>query len=175
MKPYPVIPCGERHLPAILAIWNDAILHSTAIYEYEPRTTGMVRQWFEQKQTADRPVLGIEDGEGRLAAFATYSPFRPFPAYKYTVEHSVYVDKTCRGQGMGKKLMLAVIEAAQARNLHVMVGAIDSANEGSIRLHRALGFTSCGVIRQAAFKFDRWLDLEFYQLILSTPEHPVDG
>lgn len=175
MKPAPVISCGERHLPGILAIWNDAIVHSTAIYDYEPRTPEMVRQWFEQKQRAHRPVLGIEDGEGSLAAFATYGPFRPFPAYKYTVEHSVYVEQSHRGKGHGKRLMLAIIDAAQAQQHHVLVGAIDSSNEGSIRLHCALGFTSCGTIRQAAFKFGRWLDLEFYQLVLPTPESPVDG
>ena len=175
MKLSPVIPCGERHLPAILSIWNDAIIHSTAIYDYEPRTPDIVRQWFQQKQRAHRPVLGVQAGDGKLMAFATYGPFRPFPAYKYTVEHSVYVDKAYRGQGLGKSLMLAIIDAAQVQQFHVIVGAIDSANEDSIRLHRSLGFTSCGVIRQAAFKFGHWLDLEFYQLILRTPENPVEG
>jgi L-amino acid N-acyltransferase len=175
MEPAPIIPCVERHLPAVLEIWNDAIVNSTAIYDYEPRTPVMVKYWFEQKRQAHRPVIGIESAEGTLIAFATYGAFRPFPAYKYTVEHSVYVTKSHRGQGHGKRLMLALIAAAQAQNLHVLVGAIDSANTESVSLHRTMGFQPCGTVKQAAYKFNRWLDLEFYQLILRTPEKPVEG
>ncbi len=161
----PVIECNERHLPAIRDILNDAILNSTAIYDYGPRTPGMIQQWFEHKRDENFPVLGIETTGGALAGFATYGPFRPFSAFKYTVEHSVYVERSLRGQGFGKVLMRALIDTAQAQHLHVLIGAIDASNEASIRFHRSFGFTSCGAIRQAAYKFGRWLDL-------ALPTHP---
>jgi phosphinothricin acetyltransferase len=175
MKLSPVLPCTERHLPAILEIWNEAILNTTVVYDYQPRTLPMVEAWFAQRKAANFPVLGVESEDGALVGFATYGPFRAFPAYKYTVEHSVYVDKTRRSHGVGKILMYALINAAEKQDLHVMIGAIDSDNIGSIRFHRAFGFEPCGTIRQAAFKFGRWLDVDFYQLTLHTPALPVDG
>jgi L-amino acid N-acyltransferase len=107
--------------------------------------------------------------------FASYGTFRAFPAYKYTVEHSVYVDARFRGQGIGKRLLQEIITLAQQQEYHVLVGAIDAANAVSICLHASLGFMHCGTIRQAGFKFGRWLDLAFYQMILKTPAQPRDG
>jgi len=121
------------------------------------------------------PVFGIEDSAGVLMGFASYGQFRERPAYKYTVEHSVHVDSRFRGQGVGRKLLEAVIKEAEIQDYHVMVGGIDASNAVSIKLHESLGFTSCGIVRQAGFKFGRWLDLAFYQLILRTPAGPVDG
>jgi len=174
MKPPQIIPCGEKHLEAIRAIFNEVIRHSTALYEYQPRTPDMMRLWFAAKQQGQYPVLGLEDEAGTLLGFAACGPFRHFPAYKYTVEHSVYVDARFRGRGVGRQLLLALIEAAQARDYHVMIGAIDAANHASIALHRRLGFTRCASIKQAGFKFGRWLDLEFHQLILPTPAQPKE-
>jgi len=91
------------------------------------------------------------------------------------VEHSVYVEAGHRGAGLGRTLMEAIIAEAAARDVHVMVGAIDAANGGSIGLHERLGFEHAGTVRQAGFKFGRWLDVAFYQRILSTPLNPVDG
>jgi phosphinothricin acetyltransferase len=76
---------------------------------------------------------------------------------------------------VGRALLSAIIEAAQKQNYHVLVGGIDAANSTSIRLHESLGFTHCGTVKQSGFKFGRWLDLAFYQRILSTPAMPVDG
>ena len=105
----------------------------------------------------------------------SYGKFRDRPAYKYTVEHSVYVDKRFRGQKLGRRLLEAVIDSAGRQNYHVLVGGIDAANAVSIRLHEQLGFNHCGTVRQSGFKFGRWLDLAWYQLILATPAAPVDG
>jgi phosphinothricin acetyltransferase len=91
------------------------------------------------------------------------------------VEHSVYVEARFRGQGIGKRLLQEIITAAQRLDYHVLVGAIDASNRVSIRLHESMGFTPCGIIRQAGFKFHGWLDLAFYQLILATPSKPCDG
>lgn len=165
----------DRHASAILDIFNDAILHSTALYDYQPRTPESMVGWFKARETSAFPVIGVESGAGELLGFASYGNFRAFPAYKYSVEHSVYVRKDQRGQGIGLMLMEKLIEAARAQDLHVMVGGIDAANTASIALHRKLGFEHAGTIRQAGFKFGRWLDLAYYQLLLETPLAPVDG
>jgi L-amino acid N-acyltransferase len=165
----------RRHSSAILAILNDAIQNSTALYDYQPRTPENMVSWFEAKVRKNYPVIGIENETGELLGFASYGSFRAWPAYKYTVEHSVYVAARFRGQGAGRKLLEAVIAAAGQQDYHVMVGGIDASNTASIKLHESLGFTECGIVRQAGFKFGRWLDLAFYQLILRTPATPVDG
>lgn len=171
-----VVECNrERHADAILAIFNDAILNSTALYDYRPRTKEMMAAWFETKAKGNFPVIGIENDSGELMGFGSYGTFRAFPAYKYTVEHSVYVDARFRRQGVGKRLLQEIIASAQRQEYHVLVGAIDAANAVSIRLHESFGFTHYGTIRQAGFKFNRWLDLVFYQLILTTPSQPCDG
>ena len=165
----------ERHGDAILDIFNDAILHSTALYDYYPRTPQNMDDWFAAKARGGFPVLGLEDDNGVLAGFGSYGSFRAWPAYKYTVEHSVYVHRSQRGRGLGKALMAQLIEAARAQQLHLLIGGIDMDNAASIALHTGLGFVHAGTIRQAGFKFGRWLDLGFYQLTLETPLQPVDG
>lgn len=170
-----VIACVERHLEAIRAIYNDAILGTTALYEYHPRSTEVVAAWWAAKRSAELPVLGIEADDGRLAGFATWGPFRPFPAFKYTVEHSVYVAPDQRGRGIGRCLLDALVAEAIARQVHVMVGGIDAGNVVSKTLHQRAGFIHAGTVRQAGFKFGRWLDLEFWQRTLPGPPSPVDG
>jgi L-amino acid N-acyltransferase len=165
----------QRHAPPILAIFNDAIAHSCVLYEYKPRTMDTMAAWFETKLKGGCPVIGVENDDGEFMGFSSYGSFRPFPAYKYTVEHSVYVDTRFRGRGLGKMLLKEIIAAAQGQNYHTLVGVIDSSNSVSLRLHEAMGFTCCGTIRQAGFKFGRWLDVLFYQLLLLTPSHPADG
>jgi L-amino acid N-acyltransferase len=171
-----LIPCTEEaHAGTILAILNDAIVTSTALYDYKPRTPEQMAGWFATKRANGFPVIGAVDDGGRLMGFASYGSFRAFPAYKYTVEHSVYVDAADRGKGLGRTLLEAIVAEAQAREVHVLVGAIDAQNAGSIALHERLGFEHAGTVRQAGFKFGRWLDVAFYQRILATPAEPVDG
>ena len=169
------IACGPAQSEAIRAIFNDAILNSTALYDYHPRTPDMMDAWFAAKARGGYPVIGLETAAGELMGFASYGPFRAWPAYKYSIEHSVYVDARFRGQGVGRRLMHLVIEAAQAQGYHMMIGGIDAENAASIALHQSLGFSRCASIRHAGFKFGRWLDLDFYQLILPTPAAPQDG
>jgi phosphinothricin acetyltransferase len=169
------IRCDSRHAGAILAILNEAIVNSTALYDYQPRTAAMMQAWFDAKAKGNFPVIGVEDDRGDLMGFASYGPFRAWPAYKYSVEHSVYVDARFRGQGLGRQLLQEAIAAATAQHYHMMIGGIDAANTASVALHLRLGFSHCATIRHAGFKFGRWLDLEFYQLLLPTPSRPVDG
>jgi len=165
----------DRHARAIVDIFNEAILNSTALYDYTPRPLESMADWFRQKADAGYPVIGVESDQGTLLGFASYGQFRVRPAYKYTVEHSVYIHHRYRGQGLGPLLMQRLIEDATSQDYHVMVGGIDASNAASIRMHERLGFSHSGTIQQAGFKFGRWLDLAFYQLILSTPRDPRDG
>lgn len=171
-----IIECNfERHATAILDIFNEAIINSTALYEYHPRTIDTMQKWFGSKVESNFPVVGIENGSGELLGFASYGPFRAWPAYKYSIEHSIYVHAQHRGKGIGTMLLRQLIQLATKSDYHVMVGGIDIQNHASIALHEKLGFVPAGVIKQAGFKFNRWLDLAFYQLIMSTPRQPVDG
>lgn len=165
----------EHHGAAILEIFNEAIANSTALYDYRPRATESMTTWFATKTNGRFPVLGAVDEADRLLGFASYGTFRAWPAYKYSVEHSVYVHVDHRGRGIGRALMQQLIAAATGQQYHMMIGGIDAANAGSIAMHERLGFVHAGTIRQAGFKFGRWLDLAFYQLILPTPDRPVDG
>ncbi|WP_426399228.1 N-acetyltransferase family protein [Ralstonia sp. R-29] len=171
-----LIDCTEaEHAQAILDILNEAIVNSTALYDYVPRPPQAMQTWFAAKRAGGFPVVGAVDASGRLLGFASWGTFRAFPAYKYTVEHSVYVHHTCRGRGLGERLLRELIRRAQAAQVHVLVGCIDAANAGSVALHTRLGFVHAGTIKEAGFKFGRWLDAAFYQLNLETPAHPVDG
>jgi phosphinothricin acetyltransferase len=165
----------HRHSAAILAIFNEAIANSTALYDYKPRTPEWMANWFDAKTKGRYPVTGLENDAGELLGFATYGMFRERPAYKYTVEHSIYIDARFRGQGHGRALLEAMVATAIKQDYHVMVGGVDASNAVSMRFHERLGFTHCGTIVQAGFKFGRWLDLAFYQRILATPAAPVDG
>ncbi|MCG7374096.1 N-acetyltransferase family protein [Pseudomonas luteola] len=168
-----IVDCSkQRHAQAILDIFNHAILNSTALYDYKPREATSMVGWFDTKSRNNFPVIGIEDDDGKLLGFASYGTFRAWPAYKYTVEHSIYVDHECRGVGLGKILLNALINEAIERDVHTMVGGIDLTNQASIALHEQLGFRQVGIIKEAAYKFRRWLDLAFYQRILATPLEP---
>lgn len=165
----------DDHADAILEIFNEAIVNSTALYDYYPRPAESMVAWFAEKQANDFPVIGAIDDDGVLLGFATYGKFRPRAAYKYTVEHSVYIHKDHRGKGVGRALMHELIGAARRQGIHVLIGAIDLSNPASMVLHEKLGFALVGTIKESAYKFGRWLDMGFYQLTLETPENPMDG
>ncbi|MBB2929080.1 GNAT family N-acetyltransferase [Paraburkholderia silvatlantica] len=170
------IDCNETdHAPAILEILNDAIVNSTALYDYKPRPPEAMATWFGTRRANGFPVVGAVDEAGTLLGFASWGTFRAFPANKYTVEHSVYVHRDQRGRGLGESLLLELIRRAREQQIHVLVGCIDATNAGSIALHAKLGFTHSGTIKEVGFKFGRWLDAAFYQLNLEMPAPPVDG
>ncbi len=170
-----IIHCDRSYSGQILAILNEAILNSTALYDYKPRTDAAMQSWFDAKEKGKFPVLGLVNEENSLLGFGSYGTFRAWPAYKYSVEHSIYVRNDMRGRGFGKMLLEAVIATAREQAYHALIGGIDSQNGASQRLHLAFGFQHAGRLRQVGFKFGHWLDLDFYQLILDTPQQPVDG
>jgi len=162
----------DAHAAAVRDIFNDAILNTTALYEYRPRSLDTVLQWFGDKARGREPVLGAVDAAGALCGFASWGTFRARPAYQYSIEHSVYVHPQRRRQGVGRLLMRELIARAGAAGFHAMIGGIDAANRESVALHEELGFVHAGTIREAAWKFGRWLDLAFYQLLLPGPAQP---
>ncbi|TMI72299.1 MAG: N-acetyltransferase family protein [Bacteroidetes bacterium] len=155
----------ETDLPQLLAIYNDIILHTTAVYDYEPHTLEMRKQWFEMKRQQGFPVFVAEE-EGTIKGFSSIGPFRAWAAYKYSVENSVYVATEMRGKGIGKLLIPPIVEAAKELKLHTIISSIDATNEASLKLHKRFGFEEVAHFRQVGWKFERWLDLKFLQLIL---------
>ncbi|WP_323739424.1 GNAT family N-acetyltransferase [Acinetobacter oleivorans] len=171
-----LIDCNEaEYSGAILDILNEAIINSTALYDYLPRSQESMKNWFSVKKENGFPVIGIIDETNKLLGFASWGTFRAFPAYKYTVEHSIYIHHEHRGCGLSKILMQELIRRAQEAELHVLIGCIDATNQASIGLHEKMGFIHAGTFKQVGFKFGQWLDAAFYQLNLNTPQQPVDG
>lgn len=171
-----LVECSlAEHGGAILQIMNEAIVNSTALYDYKPRDPSSMAPWFEAKRAKGFPVWGAIDDAENLVGFASYGTFRAWPAYKYSVEHSVYVAPGQQGRGIGKLLMERLIRSASEQQLHSLIGGIDASNAASVAFHQKLGFVHAGTIKEAGFKFGRWLDLAFYQLLLPTPLEPADG
>lgn len=164
----------EADLPAVLEIYNDIILNTTAVYQYVPQTLEMRKVWYDTKLKDGHPVF-VAESEGRIVGLSSYGPFRAWAAYKYTVENSVYVAADQRGKGIGKLLMTPLIEAAKTADLHAIIAGIDATNTGSIKLHQSFGFEEVAHFRQVGYKFGRWLDLKFLELLLPTPQHPKEG
>ncbi len=158
----------ESDLPGLLAIYNDVIATSTAIYSYVPVTLEDRVQWWRGRVAAGYPVLVGVDDSG-VIGFSTFGDFRTWPGYRFTVEHSVHVRADRRGQGIGKDLVEALFPRAAALGKHVMIAGVDAANEPSIRFHERLGFRRAGLLREVGHKFDRWLDLVFLQRWISAP------
>lgn len=164
-------PATEKDIPGILDIYNYAILHTTSVYSYAPHTMEMRLKWFREKQAANHPVL-VAEINNKILGFISYGPFRAWPAYKYTVEHSVHVHIDARRQGIATALLKKMIEIAEQNGVHAIIGAIDAANNGSIKLHEQLGFKEAGTLKQVGYKFNQWLDLKFLELLLASPENP---
>ena len=159
-------PATLADLPGMLAIYNEVVANSTAIYALAPATPDERRAWFAARQAGGYPVLVVEAGAGVLG-YSSFGEFRgAWAGYRHTVEHSVHVRADARGAGLGAALVEALFEPARAMGKHVMLGAIDAANAGSLRFHARLGFEEAGRFREVGRKFDRWLDLVFMQRFL---------
>lgn len=158
------------HVAAITEIYNDAVAHSTAIWNESLVGIDDRTRWHAERVDAGYPVLvAVDDSD--VLGYATYGPWRPHSGYRHTVEHSVYVRATQRGRGIGGALMRELLRRARESGVHAMVGAVDSSNRESIVLHTRLGFVQVGRLPQVGAKFGRWLDLTLLQLILD--ERPL--
>lgn len=152
-------------MSSVLEIVNYEILNTTAIWDYDVRTLEQQIGILKEKQEKDFPFI-IAKKDNKIVGFGTYGTFRFKVGYRFTVEHSVYVHKDYHGNGIGSLLLKELIELAKIQKLHTMIGVIDSENKGSIVFHEKLGFTKSGHIKETGFKFNRWLDSIFMQLLL---------
>jgi phosphinothricin acetyltransferase len=157
--------CEEADIPAVLAIHNDAVLHTTAIWSYVPVDVDNRLALLRDRRAKGYAFFVVEDA-GDIAGYAYFGDFRPHDGYHRTVEHSVYVDKGRRGQGIATLLLPPLIAAAQAIGKHAMIGAVEANNAASIRLHEKFGFVEAGRLREVGYKFDRYLDLLLLQKTL---------
>ncbi|MBS1665284.1 MAG: N-acetyltransferase [Bacteroidetes bacterium] len=164
----------DADIPALSAIYNHVILNTTAVYSYEEQTLEMRQAWYEGKMKDGYPVFVAEDN-GVVVGFSSYGPFRAWAAYKYTVENSVYVADGQRGKGIGKMLIQPLIDSARGAGMHAIIAGIDAANDASVALHASFGFKEVGLFKEVGYKFGRWLDLKFMELVLDTPVQPVEG
>jgi phosphinothricin acetyltransferase len=163
----------ENDLNDILEIYNDAIINTTAVYSYQAQSLEERRIWLNKKTEEGYPVFVYEE-DRRILGFSTYGPFRAWPAYKYTIEHSVYVKSDCRSRGIGSALVKELINYADYKGYATIVAGIDASNEKSIKLHQNLEFEYSGTIRRVGYKFGKWLDLSFYQLDLKGPSIQIE-
>lgn len=156
----------------IAAIYNDAVAHTTAIWNDATVDAADRAAWIAARQASGYPVLVAVDRGDTVVGYASFGDWRPFDGYRHTVEHSVYVRSDQRGGGIGRALMLTLIERARGLGKHVMVAGVEAGNEGSLRLHERLGFEHAGTLRQVGTKFGAWLDLTFLQLTLDDRARP---
>ncbi|WP_137939587.1 GNAT family N-acetyltransferase [Chitinivorax sp. B] len=165
-------PARLDDVSAICDIYNEVVLNTTAIYEDEPTTLEARQTWFNTRIGQSYPIL-VAEQDGDVLGFSTFGEWRTRWGYRFTVEHSVHVRADQRGKGIGLQLVQALLPLARAMGKHVMIGAVDADNLGSIRFHERLGFVATGRCPQVGYKFDRWLDLVFMQLILADePNQP---
>ncbi len=149
---------NNADLPGILAIYNDVVANTTAIYEDRPSTLEERQAWMDERRAQGWPVL-VADVDGQVAGFSTFGPWRSRWGYRFTVEHSVHVHPDYRGKGIGRALIEALFPRAVDLGMHVMIAQIDAEATASLRLHSRLGFRTVGTFHEVAFKFGRWLDL----------------
>lgn len=154
---------AEADLPVVRDIYNHAVEHTTAIWNETLVDLDNRLEWFRMRKSRGFPVI-VAEMDGKVAGYASYGDWRAFDGYRHTVEHSVYVDKDCRGAGIGEKLMRALIERASAGDIHVMIAGIEAENTASVRLHEKLGFRIAGTFSEVGIKFGRWLDLTCMEL-----------
>ena len=161
-----VRPATTSDLPGILAIYNDAVLHTTATYDEQEETLERRVLWWEDHQRHGYPVWVAEGAGGEIVGWSSLSRFHSKPGYRHTAENSVYVSASHRSRGIGKLLMEPLIAGARARGCHAILALIDAENSASLRLHRGFGFVEVGHLREVGFKFGRWLDVVYMQRLL---------
>jgi L-amino acid N-acyltransferase YncA len=162
----------ESDLEAILAIYNDVIINTTAVYSEQPHTLQMRKDWYQDRIKNNFPVF-VAEIDGEIAGFSSFGHFRVWPCYRYTVEISVYVDVNYRGNGISKRLLQALINRAKEMNMHAIIAGISADNEVSINLHISFGFVEVANFKEVGYKFGRWLDLKFLELLLNNDPNTI--
>jgi phosphinothricin acetyltransferase len=155
----------DADLPAILEIYNDAVLKTTATYDTEPQLPAARAVWFAEHQREGLPVY-VAEVEGEVAGWSSLSHYYSRPGYRYTVEDSLYIAEARRGRGIGKRLLAPLVDEARSLGKHAILARIDAGSEASIRLHAGFGFERVGYLKQVGYKFERWVDVVYMELLI---------
>jgi phosphinothricin acetyltransferase len=165
-------PAVRADCPGILEIYNDAVLKTTASYDYEPRTLEHRQGWFDDHQKTGLPIFVALNEAGRIVGWSALNRYHDRKGYRFTSENSVYIAEDHRGQGIGKLLLAPLVESARQLGLHAIIAVIDGENDASIRLHARFGFEIVGRFKQVGYKFNRWLDVVYMELLLPIGQPP---
>lgn len=159
-------PAIRNDVPAILRIYNEAVKHTTASFDYDPQPLALRMRWFDDHTKSGHPVFVACDTHGHIVGWSSLSKFRERPGYRFTAEDAVYVEAKQRGRGVGKLLVAPLIDCAREMKLATILAAVDANNEASLRLHRGFGYQQVAYLQRLGFKFDRWIDVVYLQLML---------
>ena len=160
----------EPDAEAIRRIYNHEVQHSTATFDLVPRSREEQRSWLASRSGAFSVL--VAEWEGEVVGFASVSPYKERAAYRTTVEDSVYVRGDRQGLGIGRALLMAVLDAAEASGFHAVMARIEAGGVASRALHEACGFRLVGIEREVGRKFNRWLDLALMQCLLHERPRP---
>jgi L-amino acid N-acyltransferase len=161
-----VRPATRDDLPAIAGIYNDAVLKTTASYDYEPRSLEHRAAWFEAHEQQRLPVFVAQNVTGEVVGWSSLSRYHDRMGFRFTVENSIYVAEQHRGRGLGALLLAPLVDSARELGLRAIIAAIDAENTASIRLHARFGFEQVGHFKQVGYKFERWLDVIYMERLL---------
>jgi L-amino acid N-acyltransferase YncA len=155
----------------ITAIYNDVLVHSTAIYNDRPATSNDRISWWRSRLEQAYPVLVAVEGD-RILGFASFGDFRPWPGYRFTAEGTVHIHSENRGKGVGTLLLMALIVQAKRAGKHVMIAGVDAENIASLSFLERFGFERVAHLKEVGFKFDRFLSLVLLQYWITPPANP---
>ncbi len=164
-----VRPARREDCPAILEIYNDAVLTTTATYDYEPRSLEHRQAWFEDHKRTGFPIYVAVNDRDEIVGWSALNRYHDRKGYRFTSENSIYIAAPNRGQGIGKLLLAPLIESARKLGLRAIIAVIDGETEASIRLHARFGFEHVGRFKKVGYKFNRWLDVVYMELLLPDP------
>ena len=166
MTPH-IRPATERDLTEILRIHNAAIRDTTATWDEEPWTMEQRRNWWLHEHAEDpwSPVL-VAEADGAFAGFTYLSKMSEKSGWRFSREDTIYVDPPFHGRGLGRLMLTALLDLAKERGPRLIVASITSDNIASIALHQHLGFELMGTMKNAGYKFGRWLDTTYWQIDL---------
>jgi phosphinothricin acetyltransferase len=155
-----VRPAISDDVPAILAIYNEAVLTTTASADIAAESLENRTDWFHTLTTTGFPVVVAEE-EGCVLGWGSLKPYNPRPGYRFTTENSVYIAEAARGRGVGKVILADLLRRAGELPVRSVIAGISGDNEASLRLHRSFGFKDAGTLEGLVFKFDQWIDVVY--------------
>lgn len=153
----------------VRAIYNHEVIHTAATFDLVPRSLPDQQQWLAARSGAFSAVVAVDpdDPDGEVIGFAALSPYKERPAYRTSVEDSIYVRRDRNGQGVGSMLLRELLTVAANSGFHAVFARINASSEGSIALHRKCGFELVGIEREVGRKFNRWHDVALMEHLLS--------